>query len=233
MASGQVLETDETNNVKDLNLTLSDIATGNPASSDGGVHWLPLEKKGGFEVAYSVNNVDLPADTTIAAYWSTTKDLTGEIGTTPAAVHKIAADDRKVSLAPRTIDFIHDDFIGNQATPPSTAKFLVIVADPPDAAHPHGLIVEVDEGNNVTALRLVPLVVNVVTHGFNPGDAWDEFRAPWKALATQLDDAPPGVLDPPGPREDLCLAVGVGAGFLPRLRRPPPGPDRRRGGLGL
>lgn len=55
-----------------------------------------------------------------------------------------------------------------------------------------GKVSEADETNNLISIEMPKLAVNVATHGFNPNPfgGWDAFRAPWFALAEDLNELP-------------------------------------------
>lgn len=59
---------------------------------------------------------------------------------------------------------------------------VILVLDSTSATNPQGQIAEANEGNNVALAYSMPLVVNVLTHGWNPDprpDSWEAFRELW------------------------------------------------------
>jgi hypothetical protein len=114
---------------------------------------------GGLDFSYTVTGSDLPEATSFAVYWSTNTTLAGAIGQPiyTAPVQQALGSYGPFDIPPSTLGAI-----------PLGAKDFVIVADPPTAQNPQGLIVESDKTNNIVATAAPPLVVNVVTHGFNP-----------------------------------------------------------------
>ena len=160
---------------------------------------MTLKEGGGVKLSYLVSGADLPFDTQISVYWSSTPDLDGRLGDA-AAMYQITTADQKHQddTTPKTFLLTHSQFVVGHQAPADGAKYLVVVADPslPGSAV-FGTIPELREDNNIGAIRIDPFVLNVVTHGFNPypltSVSWPYFRAQWYTLGKQLETvATPG-----------------------------------------
>ncbi len=74
--------------------------------------------------------------------------------------------------------------------PNEQMHYLVMSLDPPSEEDEDGVAWELDEENNLAALKIVPLVVNVVTHGFLPYPDDPESPVLYQALANTLEEVP-------------------------------------------
>ena len=131
--------------------------------------------QGGADFRYSVSG-SIQAATTIGLYWATGPDASDVIGS-PVFSRAVAPG------SPGTYGPIHVPQSA-MASPPITAKDLLVVADPDD------LLGDAGDPSEVMALARGPEVVNVVTHGFNPYQPLSTFMAPWQTLANELDTYP-------------------------------------------
>src|SRR5262249_25608295 len=132
--------------------------------------WLTLEEGGGVKLSYLVSGADLPFDTQISVYWSSTPDLDGRLGDA-AATYQITTEDQKHQddTTPKTFLPPQSHFVAGHQAPADGASSLWVVADPSlPGSPPFGTIRESREDNNIGAIRIAPLVLNVVTHGFKP-----------------------------------------------------------------
>ena len=146
-------------------LTLPDIEMGK-------VRWLSLEQDGGIEASYFIRNADIGSTMRLNLYWSS--DKTFEWTLDDLAATLIISNSELLTrneVTPKTIRIAHSLFIIK--TPPTYANYLIAFVDPLDLAAlqsmtpSFGDIPETNEANNVDTVKLVPLVINVVTHGFN------------------------------------------------------------------
>ena len=213
---GHVAETVETNNVE--NLALPDIAvvTNDASGVPTNFFWNPLANGGGFTFTYRVNNPgDQPLpDSEINFYWQSplgfTNTLAYEFTLDSAAVDSegnSATDDGVhqivVTQHEMLSQYLTDPSLGTSPSPPDpspgnipvspSADLLSAVIDPADGGHPSGRILETDETNNQYAISVVPLVVEVVSPGFNPLPeitSPQSFLAPFVSLALTLQDIP-------------------------------------------
>jgi hypothetical protein len=194
--SNHIPESDDprdTNNAQPLALPDISLSSG---------RWLTLEEGGGVKLSYLVSGAAIPFDTRIVVYWSSTPDLDGRLGDV-AATYDITTADQKAQddATPKTFFLEHSQFVAGLQVPPDGATYLVVVADPASTLGPPGFgtIPESREDNNLGAIPITPLVLNVVTHGFKPFvlQTWSSFRAPWYEMATELNHvaAPGSILD--------------------------------------
>jgi hypothetical protein len=94
--------------------------------------------------SWSIDNADLPAATTVGLYWS--DDATFDAGDTLATSVAITGADAAIGT--------HASMLTLDARPPLTTTHVILVADPPAAGSPNGIIDESDESNNELATSI-------------------------------------------------------------------------------
>lgn len=168
--------------------------------------WNKLEDGGGVHLEYTILNYligeDRPSTAKVALYWSQ-DDKWGVDDGEPVA-------EKEVSLAELTgeIAILHTDFKEGHRSPPFGLNedgsikegYLLAVIDPPSESTPKGRVDEqgddkpLNETNNVYALKLVPLVVVVSTHGWSPSGnplfsaLFDPSDSAWRATRKSFED---------------------------------------------
>ena len=203
-------EYNEVNNSTAKDVPLDLVAIDGPNN----FYWRPLEDGGGFVFSYHIDNstgVDFP-NTTIDFYWAMGEQESDKLAderaysfnlndeALPAGVTIVSGGNDLTASGDHAVFARHEALtagnrspavIGND--PAERATHLVMVVDPSGEGQlgSSGNVVETNEYNNVVALEVVPLVVNVLTHGFNPNPFdWGGFRQPWKDLGETLEQIP-------------------------------------------
>lgn len=143
----QITESDESNNVQAVAIPLPDIAlTSLTRSADGGA-----------DIRYTVASGPLPADTTVALYWTGGTTLASKIG---GPISSTPAQKATGSYGPVHVD------AAKLATPPPGAKYLLAAADPDDK------VAESDESNNVRFVEIRRPDIAVQKGGLD----WNSYR---------------------------------------------------------
>lgn len=159
-----------------------------------------VNEGGGFTFTYQVTNfTENPVpDTTIKIYWGAL--LPGADANDEPVAHELAfvfqlngTDDgsgkARNAAGEHTIHVRPSELL-QQAPTSDSDNTLIMVIDPVDQSHPFGRVAESNEQNNKQFIRLLPLIVDVVTHGFNPGENPDLFLTTFQLLADELEGVP-------------------------------------------
>jgi hypothetical protein len=154
--ANSIVETDENNNVSATRYVppVDLVAEGGPDN----LYWRSVEDGGGFSFRYRViRREDTPiVPTTIVFAWA---------DGSPAFIFDVDdnVDDNGTpsdAVGEHTVTVRANEFAYRPRAPTAGNDKLTMTIDPDD------FVAETDESNNVTRLMLVPLVVEVVTHGF-------------------------------------------------------------------
>jgi hypothetical protein len=161
-AANNVQERNESNNSLKLELP-------NTSGADNALRWEPLEAGGGFMFSYRVENpsgVSLP-DTSIKFFWHEG----GEVVHTFAVNNGVDDAGRPLKAhGVHTVHVRHGELNGTQSAPPRENATLAMQIDPQNT------VLEVGENDNFASLEAVPLIVNIITHGWNSsGGHWDQY----------------------------------------------------------
>ena len=106
-------------------------------------------KQGGVNFGYEIEGGDLPSDTSVELYWARGPRWDDVIDKSkPAYVYNLNTSALKAKGSPPPVHVSRKDL----GIPPEGTTYLLVVADPPDASNPSGLIKESDESNNIQAL---------------------------------------------------------------------------------
>jgi hypothetical protein len=168
-------------------------------------YWNSLASGGGFTFTYRIDDPsdDTLPDTTIDFNWQTplgpqtlayrfaldanAKDAQGQpayaIGTHQIVITQLMLN-QQVQNDPslHTSSSPPDPSPGNIATT-FGADTLVASIDP------QGNVVETDKSNNTSSITVLPLAVDIVSPGFNPGEPQQTFLQPFVKLATDLQNS--------------------------------------------
>jgi hypothetical protein len=169
--------------------------------------WNSLQQGGGFTFTYGIDNPDNASipDTTIDFYWQNADgsnsilayqyDLSAtavDAGGHPAkaeGVHTIVITQASLNQE------ASEPQLKTKPTPPiAAASQLAGQSTPAEylraAIDPEGLVSETSTANNQETMRVVPLVVDVVSPGFNPDVPESAFLKPFIDLAEDLERVP-------------------------------------------
>ena len=191
-----VAESDEPNHPTDFgannvkSLQLPDIAL-------QGASWLSVENGGGISISYFVRDADLPLGSQIQLYWSADTALSADDRHAAAFSLDTAGLTSRDDANPKTIQVTHARFIQDAAAPRADEKYLLIDTNSTIAPNP---IIDSDSTNDRGSVKIVPLVLNIVTHGFNPAGllkadlpfhpGWSDFWTRWDGIGKTFDDVP-------------------------------------------
>lgn len=173
-----------------------------PDSASGAMdqfYWNSDAAGGGFTFTYRVTNplgVAIP-NALIRFDWATGPDVSDVIADAAAYQYWLDTPEKKTPGL-HTITVTQDELNAGHRSPPvingglGTATDLLMRVDPTYSTEPFGTVQETDEANNMADLRVVPLVVDVLSHGFkpDPNESWSDFRGPWYDLASELAHVP-------------------------------------------
>jgi Dockerin type I domain len=209
--ANQVREDNEGNNSKGLKLATVDLAI---LSSN--FQWRSVEDDGGFTFCYTVSadpGISFP-DTTIKFYWangpSQSQIIAGQLAYEFRINSGLIPGEVTTRKTPglHCVNVLHNgplaefSLINGYRSPPKInatdsvtgnvkrAPYLVAIVDQATVTQSQGVVEERVEANNIFAVEVYPLVVHVVTPGYNPDPSDSGFLADFVALARALENVP-------------------------------------------